>query len=234
MNAAASGLQRRFNYYLAEAHGRFLAVPAKSEQMRLLAVTGPLAKLVNLSNTECQFTPEAHELWAGFQHENREQLAVTSINQESQLARLNGQPVHVLKLAMLFEAALWAENNSQPFTGLIELASLETAIQHSQHCISSAQALDAIGSRAAIESDADVLLANIQHDFRANALNDVITLTRTDLTSAYAHHSARKGALTPDELYRRLIPDLVRRGKAKEVPRPGKQSAFAFKAEESG
>ena len=58
-------------------------------------------------------------------------------------------------------------------------------------------------------------------------------LTRTDLTSEYAHHSGRKGALKPDDLYLRLIPDLIHRGKAKEVPRPGKQSAFAFKMEET-
>ena len=43
----------------------------------------------------------------------------------------------------------------------------------------------------------------------------------------------RRGALTPSDLYLRLIPDLVQRGKAREISRSGKQSAFAFNAEEA-
>jgi hypothetical protein len=228
-----SGLQRRFNYYLAERHGRFLAVPAKSDQMQLLAVTEVVAKLVSLEDTECQFASEAAELWESFQRENRRELNATNANRESQLARLNGQPVHVLKLAMIFQAALWGENSSKPFTGRIELATLQTAIEHSEHCVFAAQALDSIGNRAAIQADADVLLANIQSNFQEKARSGAIVLTRTDLTSAYAHHSGRTGAWKPDDLYLRLIPDLIRRGKAKEVQRPGKQSAFAFKVEDA-
>jgi hypothetical protein len=199
--------------------------------MQLLAVTQRLAKLVSLRGTECDFSPEAAELWERFQRENRNDLASTAVNQESQLARLNGQPMHVLKLAMIFEAALWAET-SGTFTGQIQFSPLETAIEHSRHCMKSAQALDAIGSRAAIESDADVLLANILCNFGGRKSGGMIVLTRTDLTGTYAHHSGRRGALKPDDLYLRLIPDLMRRGKAREVPRPGKQAAFAFKAEE--
>ena len=83
-----------------------------------------------------------------------------------------------------------------------------------------------------IEADADVLLASIQHDFRDRQKAGVIFLTRTDLTSAYAHHSGRRSAWKPDDLYLRLIPDLIRRGKGKEVPRKGKQSAYEFEPEE--
>ncbi len=227
-----SGLQRRFNYYLADKHGRFLVMPAKSDEMELLAVTERLAKLVSLAGVACQFEPDSAERWETFQRENRRQLEATNINQESQLARLNGQPTHVLKLAMIFQAALWAES-SELFTGRIELPTLETAIAHSEHCIASAQALDAIGNRAAIQADADVLLASIQRDFASKNSNGVMVLTRSDLTSEYAHHSGRKGALKPDDLYLRLIPDLIRRGKAQEVPRSGRQSAFAFKMEDA-
>ena len=226
-----TGLQRRFNYYLAEGHGRFLVLPARSDPARLLAVTAGLQRLASLPNTDCAFTPEASELWEIFQRENRRQLAPAESTPESQLARLNGQPTHVLKLSMIFQAALWAET-SDPFSGLIDRATLETAIQHSNHCITAAQALDAIGNRASIQSDADVLLANIQRDFEDKNIAGEIVLTRTDLTSRYAHHSGRRGALSPEDLYLRLIPDLIRRRKAKEVPRPGKQSSFAFKVEE--
>ena len=197
----------------------------------IMGRTERLAKLVSLPDIECQFA-DAAELWEHFQRENRKQLDATNFNQESQLARLNGQPAHVLKLAMNFQASLWAESSGE-FTGLIELPTLETAIAHGKHCVSSAQALDVIGNRAAIQADADVLFANIPHDFRERIMDGAITLTRTDLIRTYAHHSGRKGSWKPDDLYQRLIPDLIRRGKAKEVQRSGKQCAFAFRVEEA-
>jgi hypothetical protein len=235
-HAIRCGLQRRFNYYLAEKHGRFLVMPAERDEMAVLAVTKGLARLVALPETDCQFSPGAELRWEQFQRENRRQLESTSAHRESQLARLNGQPTHVLKLAMIFQAALWVESAAPGgggFTGLIELSTLETAMAHSNQCVRSAHALDAIGNRAEIEGDADVLLANIHHDFRDKRVGDAIVLTRTDLTRAYAHHSGRRGSLKPDDLYQRLIPDLIRRRKAKEIPRPNKQPAFAFKLEET-
>ena len=52
------------------------------------------------------------------------------MNQESQLARLNGQLIRALKLAMIFGVTLWAENYSELFTGRIALPTLERAIEH--------------------------------------------------------------------------------------------------------
>lgn len=228
-----SGLQRRFLYYLAEKHGRFIPIPASVDQMDLGEVCTRLAKLTKSQGVEFQFTPDANELWTQFQVRNRELLQRDGLDstQIAGLSRLNGHPNHVLKIAMVFQASVWAENDSAP-TGLIEATILKSAIEHTELCLAAAQALDSIANRAQIQQDADVLLARIAVDFAERAVKGTIQLTRTDLTGRYAHHSGRKGALSPDELYLRLIPDLVRRGKAWEIPRSAKQPAFAFKLEE--
>lgn len=228
-----SGLQRRFLYYLSDGHGRFIALSAKSDQMEFLGLCERLAKLSNLDGVEFRLTPEAEERWIGFQEENRRRLASKGFgsSHDAYLARLNGHPNHVQKVAMVFQAAIWAEAPDSP-PGLIEWPTLQTAIDHTELCLTSAQALDSIANRAQIQADADVLLANITRDFWQKAVEGVVQLTKTDLTSTYAHHSGRRGALSPDDLYLRLIPNLVRRGKACEVPRPGKQPAFDFKMEE--
>lgn len=228
-----SGLQRRFLYYLAEGHGRFIGVPAKSNQSEFSALCERFAKLTKLRDLELQFSPEANDLWMEFQRHNRTRLAEggNGLAQDAYLARLNGQPNHVQKLAIIFHAAIWAEAAGEPNME-IGITTLQTAIEHSELCLATAQALDAISNREAIQADADLLLASIQCDFSGKKSNGAILLTRTDLTSRYAHHSGRRGAWKTNDLYLRLIPDLIRRSKAKEVQRSGKQSAFAFKVEE--
>jgi hypothetical protein len=229
-----SGLQRRFLYYLAEGHGRFIAIPAKSDQMEFLALCERLTKLTKLDGIAFKMLPDAWDLWTDFQEGNRRRLASDGFGaaHDAYLARLNGQPNHVLKTAMIFQSTLWAETDNEP-QGLIEAPTLQIAIEHTEFCLTAAQVLDSIANRAQIQQDADVLLAHIAQDFGGKSINGVIELTRTELTGRYAHHSGRRGALTPSDLYLRLIPDLVQRGKAREISRSGKQSAFAFKAEEA-
>lgn len=229
-----SGLQRRFLYYLAEGHGRFIAVPAPSDQMEFLALCRRLATLTKLAGLEFQLSPVASELWLEFQMENRRRLLNEGhgAGSDAYLARLNGQPNHVQKLAMIFQAVSWAEVSTAP-EGLIEASTLQAAIDHTELCLFAAQTLDSIANRVQIQQDADLLLAKIVNDFGDKNVKGLIQLTRTDLTSTYAHHSGRNGALTANDLYLRLIPDLMRRGKAKEVPRPGRQSAFAFVGEDA-
>ncbi len=228
-----SGLQRRFLYYLAEGHGRFIAIPTQSDAQEFGALCARLARLTKLQCVPLRLSPDAEALWTEFQKLNRRRLADAGCGptNDACLARLNGQPNHVLKISLIFQATLWLETSAEP-PGWIEAPTLHTAIQHSEHCLAAAQALDNIANRAQIQQGGDVLLANLFHDFGRKSVKGEIQLTRTELTRAYAHHSGRKGTLTPDDLYLRLIPDLVRRGKAREISRPGKQPAFAFRADE--
>jgi hypothetical protein len=226
-----SGLQRRFLYYMAERHGRFIVIPARTDQAEFNVLCERLSNLSKLS-FPFDFSPDALAFWADFQRQNRTRLEQpgSGAAHEALLSRLNGQPNHVLKLAMIFQLSRWAENSSISAPE-IDLPTLQTAIEHSELCLASAQALDSIANRAQIEGDADVLLANIRHQFASQATNGEIFLTRTSLTAKYAHHSGRRGALTTHDLYLRLIPDLIRRKKAREIPHAGKPSSFAFKIE---
>jgi hypothetical protein len=95
-------------------------------------------------------------------------------------------------------------------------------------CALAASQLDQIGERARITSDADLLHARVHQDFsektslvRHNGFPTEtfgsISLSRSELTAKYCHHSNRPGALTPHILYQRLIPNLVERGLARKV-----------------
>ena len=222
-----SGLQRRFLYYAAERHGRFIAMPPVSAHLEFLEIVERLKKIAGIKSHEFKLSPGAVELWTEFQRENRRRMENEGFANESHVSRLNGQPEHVLKLAMIFEMCIWLEN----FVELPQEISVETlqqAILHSELCIFTGKALENISRRAQIQEDSEVLISKIAVDFCQFAKNGWIILTRTDLTAKYIHHGGRKGAMTTDELYLRLIPDLIRRSKAKEILRSGKQPAYAF------
>lgn len=59
-----------------------------------------------------------------------------------------------------------------------------------------------------------------------------IRLTKTEITPKYAHHSKRSGSWKPDDLYDRLIPNLIERGLARLGGRQGKKVWYDFLPEE--
>ena len=50
------------------------------------------------------------------------------------------------------------------------------------------------------------------------------------MARAYCHDSGWRGALKPHDLYNRLIPALIREGKAKLAGKNGKREIYAFRA----
>jgi hypothetical protein len=225
-----SGLQRRFLYYVAEKHGRFIPLPPESAHTDFLNLTEKLKNVFSIKSLEFSFSPAAREFWINFQKNNRWEMENAGFEKDAHISRLNGQPDHVLKLAMIFELSLWLEMGGEPPKTISPLA-LETAVLHIGHCIRAGQALDQIANRAKIQADAEILWAKIQMDFPGFRKNGEIILTRTQLTAKYAHHANRPGVLKPDEIYFQIIPDLIRREKAREIPRGGKPSIFAFLAD---
>lgn len=227
-----SGLQRRFLYYAAERHGRFIALPPKTSHIEFLAIIDKLKIISSIPSHEFNLSENAAELWVEFQKNNRLSMENEGFANESHVSRLNGQPEHVLKLAMIFEICLWLEAGgelSREISGKI----LEIAISHSDLCLTTGKALESISHRAQIQEDADILIAKISMDFPNKNNNGWLELTKTELTAKFVHHGNRKGAMTTDDLYLRLIPDLIRRRKAKEIQRQGKQSAYGFTALEN-
>ncbi len=227
----SSGLQRRFLFYAAERHGRLITCPPPIDQAEFDRLVGMLAKLSKLT-AECKFSDDAMGLWESYQRQNRKLLQ--SENNEPHLARLNGAPRQVQKVAMLFAAAVWAKQDSSVWDGIIHSATLELAIEHVDHCLQTAARLDTIAEKAAITTSADALLARVRQDFRSTEYirEGCIWLTKTHLTAKYAPHPDRPHSWKPDDLYLRLIPNLIERGLARLGEQQGKKVWYGFAVED--
>lgn len=221
-----AGLQRRFIYYLAEDHGRFLALPPDGNTEELMRIGGRLWGLKSHYRGAFKFAPEALDLWTDIQRENRRKLK--NAQGEAEAGRLNGEPMHILKVSMLF--ALCQECN--PHSLVIDVDDLEVAARHIHHCNASASFMEVVGERESIKERAEILLARIRADFHKSIDSDGwIRLTRSLITAKYAPHSDRKGALTPHEIYNLIIPALRRKGMADLESKTGKAETWRFRAD---
>jgi hypothetical protein len=227
----SSGLQRRFLFYVAERHGRLITCPPAHDQARFEGVTNMLAKLKSVSAV-CRFSPEAEAIWEQYQRKNRALL--DSESDDAQGSRLNGAPRHVQKVAMVFEASVWAKQPRCEWDGVIHSSTLEVAIAHVDHCLIAATGLDNIAEKAVIKSSADALLARIRRDFsiRPYLRDGWIWLTKTDLTAKYASQPNRPHAWKPDDLYLRIIPKLIEQGTACVADKQGKKITYRFTIED--
>jgi hypothetical protein len=226
--AISSGLQRRFLYYAAEKHGRFIPCPPESDAARLDYLAEQFRKLRDLE-VECRFTPTALRVWQEYQRHNRELLELE--NKEELSARLNGAPRAVQKIAMIFEAACWVIAKDS-WKGFIRETTLELAIRHVERCLETASKLDMLAKREQSTVSAGSLLARIRQDFGGKQSNGVIALTKSDLTAKYAPHSDRPHAWKPADLYDRFIPVLMQRGLARLGGKDGKKVWYEFVVED--
>jgi hypothetical protein len=219
-----AGLARRFLYYVAEAHGRVIVRPKVMETPHLYDL---FCTLNNLDG-EIDFSPDAAEVWEKFQNQNRKTHDETDRMQDAELSRLSSAPMQTLKIAMLFECARAAKIESLTVAP-IQQSTLEKAIAHVEECMRGARFLESLADRASIASKAEVLLAMIQQSAHPQPPGETIYLTRSQITSKYAPHSGRAGALTPEDLYQRIIPYLISQGVAQRVVKKGKLEVYAFK-----
>ena len=220
----SSGLQRRFLFYAAEKHGRFIPTPPVPDPAELDWLNAHFQKLCKLE-VACSFSKPALRVWEEYQRFNRERLQ--QAGSEAISARLNGAPCAVLKIAMLFEAACWviAENE---WNGIIRPDTLKLAIAHVDHCLETATKLDDLADRETTDASAESLLARIRRDFEVDQERGVIVLTKSQLTAKYAPHPSRPHACKPADLYERLIPFLVAKGLARLGGKEGKKVWYEF------
>jgi hypothetical protein len=229
------GMRRRVCYYVSEEFARTIYWPPEldgAEYGRLLAAFRPLTEVTG----EMTLSRDARLLWNDLQDRNRQEIrAIHGIDTASEAygSALAEEQSKTLKFAMLFEACRWATDTTQSF-GEIRRDTLELAAEHGRYCLTAGRALDAIGNRSEIRDRADSILAKIRTDFAAaaNPANGGgIELTRTQLTSRFAPNPDRAGAITPARLYNEILPDLIKRGLARELPREGgKGRVYQFAA----
>jgi hypothetical protein len=221
--AIRAGLARRFLYYVAEGHGRLIEIPKDNE-------IGDLAEMFSRLNglsASMDFTPEAEKLWRDYQQDNRSRHQELDIRNEAEAARLASEPIQPLKVAMIFEACVCAKQCSK--LALISEKVLRLAIEHITHNLRSANFLDSVAERATVHDNSEILLAKIRKDFQARSRNGTLLVTRSEITGTYAHHSARQGAWSPNDIFLKFIPELVRQGDAQLYEKKGKAETYAFR-----
>lgn len=227
--AISSGLQRRFLYYAAEKHGRFIPCPPASDPAQFEDLCKQFRKLCNME-VACQFSGQAMSVWEQYQRHNRELLQ--QADTEAVSSRLNGAPRAVQKIAILFEATCWAIAENQ-WKGFIRPETLELAIKHVDRCLDTASKLDALAEKEATAVSAESWLARIRRDFGCKRERGLIVLTKSDLTAKYAPHPARPNALKPADLYERFIPILMDKGLARLAGKDGKQMRYEFTCDDA-
>lgn len=234
--SASSGLRRRFGFYLATKSARLLTWPTHFVADDHPALLEGFAKLQTLNGIvgPSNLTAAAKEVWARIQRDNRAQAEALgySAQDETLAASLNESPARILKLAIIFQACLWAKGRaSNPFT--VTSSMLELADAHQSACIDSLADIERLSTRAATSENAESIIDVIRAEFdRAEYLEGgAIVLSKSEITRRFAANPGRNGSLTPSILYTRILPELMRRGDAMEIERNGKLVRYAFRRE---
>lgn len=221
-----AGLQRRFLYYLADAHGRFHPMPPAPNLDEFERIAGRLIHIKEHVRGAFSLAKDgAVDVWHDIQATNRRKL--DDAGNEAEAGRLNGEPMHVLKIAMLFAACDDGVNTKHL---VLTAPTLEVAAAHVAGCHRAAAELERVGNREANKEDAQVLLDRIRADYAGNVDGDGwIVLRRAELTARYAAHPGRAGSLTSRRLYHHLIPALCRSRAAKLMSKTGKAEVWGFR-----
>ena len=93
-----------------------------------------------------------------------------------------------------------------------------------------AEFIDGYGARKVAQEQAEVILAIVRLEFRA-ARPGTIYVTRSELTRRFCPHAGRRSAMTPNDLYLQIIPELERQGEVIQVLKRGKFEVYAFRTE---
>jgi hypothetical protein len=180
---------------------------------------------------------EVWDFWADYQTTNRAVLNEVGSDNEALSARLATTPTSVLKVATIFEACMAAYNGLVEMPKLFGLESLETAANYVEAHMKAAEFIDRYGARKAAQEQAEVILAIVRREFKVSRPDaiyvtpDTIYVTRTELTRRFCMHTGRRGAMTTDDLYLQIIPELERQGEAIQVLKRGKFEVYAFRTE---
>jgi hypothetical protein len=176
---------------------------------------------------------ETKDLWRNFQSANRARQIEVPDNRPDSAHALASEPTHVLKVAALFElATATAAGRRQKQT--IGVQSLQLAIEHvaqnlraSDHLFHRAQQLESVQA-------GEEILAKIRSKFLSSkTYPDTIFVNRTTLTATFCHHTDRRGALSTEELYLQILPELIRQGQTQLCAKKGKLEIYGFRVSDS-
>jgi hypothetical protein len=221
------GMARRFMYSVAETLGRTIHWP---ERLPSFTIADLFKPLLNLSGEI--YMPrqgQVWDCWVACQDKNRKDINEVGADNEVLAARLTSAPSQVLKVAMNYEACRTV-HTGWPILNEFTLAGLESAIGFVEEHLRAAAFLDQYGARKDAQEQAEVVLATVRRDFKAQR-PDTIYVSRTDLTRKFCMHTGRHGAMTVEALYMRVLPELERQGEVARVVKRGKYEVYAFRTE---
>ena len=221
------GIERRFLYGVAETVQRTLLWPQELPSHQLSDLFKPLLRLSGA--IEMPETGKVWDCWEAYQLENRKLLNEIGADDEPLSARLASCPTHVLKTAITYEACR-AVHAGRSVVKELTLKALEPAIEYVNEHLRAGEFLSRYAERKAAQEQAEVILATVRNSFPVQR-PDTIYVTRTELTRKFCTNIGRAGALTPEDLYLRIIPELKRQGEACLALKRGKFEVFAFKTE---
>ncbi len=228
------GMRRRVCYYLSERFARTIYWPPDLDGESVEHLAGRFRRLSELAG-EMRLSADAQSHWKELQDQNRHEItATTGLDSASEAygSALAEEGSKTLKRAMIFEVCRWAKNDLRDWQ-TIQLDTLILAAEHERYCLQAGRELDSIGERAEIRNEADSILAKIRTTGPRDQQGRQ-RMTRSQLTASFAPHPERQGAMTPDRLYTRILPDLMKRGLAKLADKEGKKEVYEFSSEETG
>jgi hypothetical protein len=222
------GIQRRFMFNVSEQLARTIEWPEYKSTGELAHTFAPI--LGFNGQIDMPKAGPVWEFWANYQRQNRALLNAVGLDNDALSARLATTPTSVLKVAMIFEACIAAHHQLENTPQLFSLASLQPATAYVEAHMKAAEFLDQHGMRKAAQELSEVVLAIVRKDFIPTR-PETIYVTRTELTRRFCHHTGRQGAMTVDDLYQRIIPELQQQGEAIRVIKEGRFEVYAFRVE---
>jgi hypothetical protein len=185
----------------------------------LLAFRGQLSLAAN-----------AKALWNDFQLGNRARMAEVPDNRQDLSYALASEPTHVLKVAAIFELAIATLKGTKQITK-IGADALQCAIEHVAENLRASAYLFRRAQQLEAQQQGEEILVKIRSQFPTSCkYPDTIFASRTTLTSTFCHHTTRRGAISTEELYLHILPELIRQGQAQLALKKGKFELYAFRA----
>jgi hypothetical protein len=231
------GMRRRFLPYLSSTLSRTIYWPNSLESRMFSDFCMDLSQLGRLKG-EIKFTENGFKAWKIVQDRNRGRLQNlpkgTSEATDALASLLASEPMHVLKIAMIFACCRAISPNSAISTGvLLDEVSILLAHKHVENCIVSAIELDSRSDEVYTKDAAEKIYDAVRErldvfkkvDGSSGALS--IMATKTQLTKTFAHDT-RRGSLTISKLYDEIIPRLIEDGKCSELKKKGRARIWIF------
>lgn len=226
---AKDGLKRRFLNYTSSGPARTIYDPVKPDETAWKHLVEKFRTLRALHG-QVTMSQEARPTWREFQDANRKRIAETDSEELASL--LSEEPSHVLKIAMVFQAARHVVYDV-PFD-VISKDTLELAIDHVRGCVDASESIESANRSEALEEIEDFVYATINdplNNYQRLLGSDAILVTKSELTRRFSRQG-NKSKIKTDDLYRRIIPALVKQGLCDVHAKDGKKVIYRFKNED--